>query len=188
MILSFMGSQSTGKHKKEGRGFWTSTVNCGGIRKPREHRELPRRRRAWVSSWEKLEMSIPGRANAVREGTGERCVFKRIKEKNLAGARGSLGMCERMKTPRSRALKHFAQVHTRGCLPTTVRPQHCSISSYMVLLALYSHDGKGDTCPQKAIINDTVSSFRDQPRSPSFRCKVSFISNLSVTHIKTHHT
>ena len=83
MIPSFTGAQSTGKHKKEGRGFWSSTANCGGIRKPREHRELPR-----SSSWEKLEMSIPGRANAVRESIEERCVFKRIQEKNQAGARG----------------------------------------------------------------------------------------------------
>lgn len=58
---------------------------------------------------------------------------------------------------------------------TLVGPQHCSISPHVVLLALYSHS---DTCPQKAI---TIFSFREQPRSLSFRYTVTFVSNLSVT-------
>lgn len=42
------------------------------------------------------------------------------------------------------------------------------------------------TRPQEATDSDSVSFFKDQQRSLSFRSKASFISDLSVTHIKTH--
>lgn len=70
-------------------------------------------------------MSIPGRGNNVREGPEVGCTFKRVKKKNnkkQAGGRPSLGTCEGMRTRRSRALEHFAQVHPTGCLPMTVWP------------------------------------------------------------------
>ena len=79
-----------------------------------------------------------------------------------------------MRTLWARVLRHFAPVHTWD-VATLVGPQHCSISPHVVLLALYSHS---DTCPQKAI---AIFSFREQPRSLSFRYTVTFVSNLSVT-------
>lgn len=59
---------------------WRNTVNCGGTRKPREHRTF-KEEKGMVSKWEELQVTAPGRESTVREGTGERCFFKRINEK-----------------------------------------------------------------------------------------------------------
>lgn len=111
-------------------------------------------------------------------GTGERCFFfKRIYEKHQAGAREPLGMYEGMRALWARIWRHFAQVHTMACLPwlsdhSTALSPHTRCCWHCIPTMT------NDMRPQKAI---TMLSFRDQPRSLSFRYTVTFISNLSVT-------
>lgn len=116
-----------------------------------------------------------------------RCILKRVKKNQTGWSQSIPRTCEVMTNLRSRALRHCPSLHNSlhaQISPTTHRPT----SLHTLLLALYSHNGKWDTCPQEAVTNDTISSFRDQPRALSFRCTASFISHLSFTHIKTHHT